>query len=100
LTLAFHVTVGDLDPHQKTSLLVNQSLIGEADFCGTSMYRDNGSTVIDKSLRYDRAAFIRIQRKFGGTLSFAEIAPIIHDEEGRTLNLIGITGIVLEKVDG
>jgi hypothetical protein len=94
LTLAFHVAVGELDLHQETSKLVNRSLLGEADFYGVSMYHEYGSTVIDKSLRYDRAAFIRMQRRFDGHVSFAEIAPIIYDEEVKTLALIGVTGVV------
>lgn len=94
LTLAFHVTVGDLDLHEKTSQLVNCALIGEANFYGISMYHEYGSTVIDKSLRYDRAAFIRMQRRFEGVVSFGEIAPILYDEEVKTLALIGISGVV------
>jgi hypothetical protein len=98
LTLSFHVTAGDLDFRKKTSQLVNRELLGDAgdaDFYGVSIYHgDYGSTVIDKSLRYERAAFIRMQRRFAGDLSFAEIAPILYEEEVKTLGLIGISGIV------
>jgi hypothetical protein len=35
-----------------------------------------------------------VQRRFAGDLSFAEIAPILYEEEVKTLGLIGISGIV------
>jgi hypothetical protein len=93
LTLALHVTGGEIDLRQMTSKLVNRELLGDAEFFGISLHQKNGSIVIDRSLRYERAAFIRIQRTFPGAMSFAEIAPQIYDEEVKTLSVIGITGI-------
>lgn len=92
-TLAFHVTGGAIDLRQMTSKLVNKELLGDAEFFGISLHQKEGSIVVDKSLRYEKAAFIRIQRTFPGTASFAEIAPLIYEEEVKTLSLIGITGI-------
>ncbi|HEY2467768.1 MAG TPA: hypothetical protein VGI45_07990 [Terracidiphilus sp.] len=92
-TLAFHVTSGEIDLRGMTSKLVNRELLGDAEFFGISLHQKEGSIVIDKSLRYERAAFIRIQRAFPGDMSFAEIAPQIYEEEAKTLGLIGIRGI-------
>jgi hypothetical protein len=94
LTLAFHVTAGEVDLHDKTARLVNSEVLGDAEFFGISLHQKNGSIVIDKSLRYDRAAFIRLQLTFPGSLTFAEIAPQIYDQEVKALSLIGITGVV------
>jgi hypothetical protein len=93
MTFAFHVTSGEVNLHEKTAQLVNQAALGEATFYGLSLYHEHGSTVIDKSLRYESAAFIRLQRRFGGTLTFAEIAPQIYEDEVKTLELLGIRGI-------
>lgn len=93
LTLAFHVTPGNLSLKEKTSHLVNSKRLGEADFFGISLYQENYSVVIDKSLRVDGAAYIRIQRTFSGLLSFAEIAPQLYEDESKALSLLDITGI-------
>lgn len=94
LTLALHVTSGEVDFQQGTARLVARNVLGDAEFFGISLHRKDGSTVIDKSLRYEGAAFIRLQRTFPGSMSFAEIAPRIYDEEVKALGLIGITGVV------
>lgn len=94
LTLAFHVTAGDIDLQTASTQLVNRELLGEAEFFGISLHQKNGSIVIDKSLRYENAAFIRLQRNFPGLTTFAEIVPQIYEEEVKTLSLIGITGVV------
>jgi hypothetical protein len=94
LTLAFHVRSGAVNLHEKTSQLVNREALGEATFYGLSLYHEHGSTVIDKSLRYEGAAFIRLTRSFAGTLTFAEIAPQLYEDEVKTLSLLGITGVV------
>lgn len=94
MILAFHITSGAINLHEKTSQLVNREALGEATFYGLSLYHERGSTVIDKSLRYEGAAFIRLTRTFEGNLTFAEIAPQIFEDEVKTLNLLGITGVV------
>ena len=94
LTLAFHVTAGDIDLKKASAQLVNRELLGDAEFFGISLHQENGSIVIDKSLRYENAAFIRLQRTFPGEATFAEIAPRIYEDEVKTLSLIGITGVV------
>lgn len=93
LTLSIHVLPGKVNLEQQTRNLVQSDRIGSAHFYGISAYREDGYVVIDKSNRHDGAAFIRLQRKFPGNMKFAEIAPIIYDEEIRSLELIGISGI-------
>jgi hypothetical protein len=93
-TLAFHVTAGDIDLKKASAQLVNRELLGDSEFFGISSHQKDGSIVIDKSLRYENAAFIRLQRTFPGAMTFAEIAPQIYEDEVKSLSLIGITGIV------
>jgi hypothetical protein len=94
LTLAFHVMPGAIDLHEKTSQLVNREVLGEAAFYGVLLYYERHSVVIDKSLRYEGAAFIKLQRNFEGFLTFAQIVPQIYEDEVNALNLLGITGVV------
>lgn len=94
LTLAFHVTPGAVDLRDKTSALVNTAKLGNAFFYGVSLHHERGTTVIDKSLRYDGAAYVRLQRNFDGAMKFAEIAPQIYEEETKVLDLLGITGVL------
>jgi len=94
LTLAFHVTAGEIDLKKTSANLVNHELLGDAEFFGISLHQKGGSIVIDKSLRYENAAFVRLQRTFPGVMRFAEIAPQVYEEEVKALSLIGITGVV------
>jgi len=90
LTLAFHVTGGDVDFQTTTSLLVNKDLVGEALFHGISLHRADSSLIIEKSVKYDGAVFVRLQRTFAGRASFPEILQKLFDDEIAALRLIGI----------
>lgn len=92
-TLAFHVTPGLLDFASTTEALVNKDVVGVSDFYGISLHRKDRSIVIDKSLRYDRAAFIRLRRTFAGAVTFAEMAAALFEDEIGALRLLGIQEI-------
>lgn len=89
-TLAFHVTPGTSDFAKMTASLVNRDVVGECLFYGVSLHRNNGALIIDKSLRYEGAAFVRLQRRFAGDVQFAEIAAQLYQEEVAALRLLGI----------
>ena len=57
-----------------TANLVNVGLIGDAAFYGVSIHRNTGQLLIEKSLKYDHAAFLRIQHKFEGTQALSAVA--------------------------
>jgi len=92
-TLAFHVTPGTADFRASTSSLVNTSLLGEALFYGVSLHRADGALIIDKSLRHEGAAFVRLQRKLPGDARFSEVAARIYEDEVSALHLLGIAGV-------
>ena len=91
--LAFHVTEGAIDFHEKTASLINRNLVGEADFWGVSRRRDKQALIIDKSLKYERAAFVRLERTFPGSARFPEVASSLYEDEIVALSLLGIVGI-------
>lgn len=92
-TLAFHVTPGSLDFTSATGAFVNKDVVGASDFYGISLHWKDRSVVIDKSLRYDHAAFIRLRRTFVGSVTFAEVAAALFEDEIGALRLLGIQEI-------
>ncbi len=92
-TLAFHVSPGAADFTKATACLVNKDALGEYLFYGVSLYRSDGALVVDKSLKHEGAAFLRLQRRFAGDVPFAEIASRIYRDEVTALRLLGIPSI-------
>ena len=91
--LAFHVTAGTIDLRAKTASLVNSDLLAGSVFCGVSLHRENGAVIIDKSLKFPNAAFVRIERLHTGDAVFSEVATSLYDDEIAALRLLGIEGI-------
>jgi hypothetical protein len=85
---------GTIDLGERTAQLVTHELFAGATFYGLSVHYETKSLVIDKSLRYSGAAFIRLQRSFDGSTAFADIAPEVYEDEVSVLKLLGITGLV------
>ncbi len=73
-----------------TASLVNREALGEYLFYGVSLYRSDGALVVDKSLRHEGAAFVRLQRRFAGDVPFAEITTHLYQDEVAALRLLGI----------
>lgn len=92
-TLAFHVTPGTGDFGKSTASLINPDIAAKALFSGISLHRSDGVLVIDKSLRYVGAAFVRLQRRFPAETPFSEIASRLYEDEISALNLLGVTGV-------
>lgn len=93
-TLAFHVTPGTGDFGKSTASLVNAGVAAKALFSGISLHRSDGVLVIDKSLRYEGAAFVRLQCRFSAETTFSEVASRLYEDEVSTLRLLGVTGVV------
>jgi hypothetical protein len=91
--LAFHVTPGTADFRQATSNLVNTRVVGECIFYGVSLHRTDGAVIIDKSLRHEGAAFVRLQRRFAGEVSFADVASRLFEDEIAARRMLGISDV-------
>lgn len=92
-TLSFHVTQGSTDFKISTAALVNRDLVGDSLFCGISIHRNDGALIIDKSLRYENAAFVRLQRRFAGEASFSTVASRVYEDELAALRLLGLSSV-------
>ncbi len=87
---ALHLVAESTDLSAASANLVNTSLLGEANFYGVSVNRATGALLIEKSLKYDNAVFLRIQHKFSGAEPFATIAATMYKEEAFSLGLLGL----------
>lgn len=92
-TLCFHVTPGPLNFGKITAGLVREDLLDGGFFWGVSIHGSEGVLVIDRSLRYDGAAFVRLQRRSGGGTPLADIARQLYEDELRALRILGIPGV-------
>jgi hypothetical protein len=93
-TLALHVNPGAVDFKLKSAMLIDPKLSMNAEFCGISVHRRDSTLIIDKSLKYPGAAFVRLQRLFGGNVDFSGIAKQMYEDEVAALRLLGLTAIV------
>ncbi len=89
-TLVLHAISTAVNLGTVTASLVRPDLLGDANFYGISLHRSTGTVIIDKSLRYEHAAFVRIQRRFLGEDSLAHVAAAIYDDEVFALRLLGL----------
>ena len=89
-TLSFHVTPGTLDFGKTTANLVRKDALGDGVFYGLLRYRRDEVMTIDKSVRYEGAAFVRLQRTFAGDALLADVAMQLYRDEIAVLHLLGI----------
>lgn len=90
IALALHVKPGKVPFVDSMERLVNTGMLGKAQMYGISVYNENVSFVIDKSQRYADSVFIRIDRQFGPSESFKEMAESLYADESRVLALLGL----------
>lgn len=94
LVLAMHIqkTAGSFE--NNLAALVNTKALGSASMYGVSMYRDDASIVLDKSLKYQNALFLRLYRKFGPKKHFHEIAETLFRDELEALKMVGLDELI------
>ena len=92
-TLAFHVSPGQSDFKEITASLVKKDILGDCLFYGLSLHKAEEVLIIDKSVRYEGAAFVRLQRKFSGDVPFAHITSRLYKDEINALSLLGISDV-------
>lgn len=90
ISLAMHVKPGKTPFVDIMTRFVNREAIGPAQMYGFSVYRDSSSLVIDKSLRYEGAGFLRLQRRFEASSSFEDIAAMLYEDESKALDMLGL----------
>ncbi len=92
-SLSLHLLNEESDFAAATQAWVNSNSIGNWDFCGLSLHRQDASLILDKSLRYPSAAFIKLQRNYGGEVGFADMALRILEDQNFALKLLGISEV-------
>ncbi|MFV1980023.1 MAG: hypothetical protein ACC655_02625 [Rhodothermia bacterium] len=93
-TLAFHFSVQGREPGELTKAFLNpvSELLDEPGVrsFGVSVYREDGHFVLDTSVMYPNALFMRILREFPGDVSFRKVGETIYEEEARYLRMLGL----------
>lgn len=93
-TLAFHATPSTSDFRERTAALVHRDVAGDCLFYGVSLHKKDGAMIIDKSLRHEGAAFVRLQRRFAGDAPLAAVASRLYEDELAALRLLGIPEVL------
>ena len=95
-TIGFHFAISGKSSREVTEMFLNpnQELINEpgARSFGVSVYRDDGDVVLDTSMMYEDALFMKITRSFAGDSSLQEIEETMYGEEMRYLGMLGLSG--------
>lgn len=92
-SLAFHIAPGSYDFGGTTQGFVRGDVVGSGDFFGLTRHRADSSLTIDKSMKYQNGAFVRLQRTFAGEVPFPQIAIALFDDEKEALRLLGINEV-------
>jgi hypothetical protein len=90
VSLGLHVRSGDKPFGEKMSELVNSDVVGKASMYGLSIYDDNASIIVDKSLRYAGGVFIRLYRRFDASIPLTDIVTSLYEDEMRALGWLGL----------
>ncbi|HEY5176823.1 MAG TPA: hypothetical protein VII95_14780 [Terriglobales bacterium] len=92
--LAFHVTPGARPFKEVMRELVRSDKLGVGNMYGLGVYESDSSFIIDRSLRFDGGAFVRLQRAFAGSVTFDELAKMLYDDEIRVLKLLELSELL------
>lgn len=92
--LSCHVLAGSQTvPSSTTSRLVNQELLGPAQFYAVGVYRYDGSLVLDKSAVHENAIFLKVSRIFDVVMSFTQAIPKVLEDELAALRLLDLSEV-------
>jgi len=88
--LAMHVRPGVGSLKDTMATLVATDKIGPGQMYGVCVYGDDFDLLLDKSLRYPDAVFIRTTRRFSPNIGFPDIAAAVYGDEMKALGYFGL----------
>jgi hypothetical protein len=88
--LAMHVRPGAVSLKGAMAALVATDKLGVGQMYGVSVYGDDSDLLLDKSVRYPNAVFIRTTRRFPPNVGFADVAEAIYKDEMKALGFFGL----------
>ena len=88
--LAMHVRSGDNGFKETMANLVNGSALGPAQMYGLSIYQNDSSMVLDRSVRYENGLFVRLYRKLSLGVDLVQVAKMLYDDEVKALTMLGL----------
>src|SRR5208337_2761910 len=98
LDVANHVQIKERSRKDVTAPLVTPSALrpldGEADFSGVILLREKALVVIDASIVFANALFVRVVRTYPPEAPLAELAETLRKDEERIFDVLGLEGIL------
>jgi hypothetical protein len=96
LVVGLHIQLKEKPRREVTapllSPLASELLDGKADFPGIILSREEASVIIDASVAYANALFVRIARKHPPEVPFEELAQALRNDERRIFDVLGLEG--------
>jgi hypothetical protein len=96
LVLAIHIQLKTKPRHEVTAPLVSAEALklldGEVKMPGIILQREKCSVVIDGSLAFANALFVRINREHAPTVAFAQMAEALRKDEMQLFDVLGLEG--------
>jgi hypothetical protein len=88
--ISFHLSGKGLAFFNHSQRFVDRTIVGEGECFGFTRYGKNSSLTIDKSAKYEDAAFVRVQQRFPGSTSITEVTIRMLDLENEALQMLGV----------
>jgi len=96
LVLAIHIQLKTKPRHEVTAPLVSAEALklldGEVKMPGIILQREKCSVVIDGSLAFANALFVRINREHAPSVAFAQMAEVLRKDEMQLFDVLGLEG--------
>ncbi len=96
LVLAIHIQLKTKPRHEVTAPLVSAETLklldGEVKMPGIILQREKCSVVIDGSLAFANALFVRINREHSPNVAFTQMAEILRKDEMQLFDVLGLEG--------
>lgn len=96
LVLAIHIQLKAKPRHEVTAPLVSAEALklldGEVKMPGIILQREKCSVVIDGSLAFANALFVRINREHAPSVAFAQMAEVLRKDEMQLFDVLGLEG--------
>jgi hypothetical protein len=96
LVLGIHIQLKTKPRHEVTSPLLSAETLklldGDLKMPGVILQREKCSIVIDGSLAFANALFVRINREHAPGVSFEQMAEVLRNDEMQLFDLLGLEG--------
>jgi hypothetical protein len=98
VVLAVHIQLKNKPRHEVTVPLLSpmalQLIDGDLKFAGVILFREKASIIVDGSLAYANALFVRITREHPPDATFERMAEVLRADEEQFFDSLGLEGVL------